>query len=145
MATREDSETCRDLLVEELREGNRTYLIRGLLGTEPATIKQERDSRHIHRLAVAVGIHQLLQLGRSLDAKEHLIAILHTRGQTGETRHQQSKHIIKYTMRSKRRHHPTATTEINNHRQEISRNLKSYLHKSVHPFSLVTECSLFLP
>lgn len=51
-------------------------LVRGLLTTEPTTIKQESNGVEIHRLTVAVGVHQLLQLCGSLDPEEHLIAVL---------------------------------------------------------------------
>lgn len=51
-------------------------LIRGLLTAKPAAIKKECNGIHVHRLAVAIGIHQLLQLGGPLDAEEHLVAIL---------------------------------------------------------------------
>lgn len=53
------------------------HLIRGLLAAKPAAIKQECNGIHVHRLAVAIGVHQLLQLGGPLYAKEHLIAILY--------------------------------------------------------------------
>jgi hypothetical protein len=51
-------------------------LIWGLLTTKPAAIKKECNGIHVHRLAVAIGVHQLLQLGGPLDTEEHLIAIL---------------------------------------------------------------------
>ena len=51
-------------------------LIGCLLGAEPATVEKESDGIEIHRLAVAVGVHELLQLCGSLDAEENLVAIL---------------------------------------------------------------------
>jgi hypothetical protein len=56
--------------------GSIRHLVRGLLASEPTAVKQECDGIHINRLAVAVGVHQLLQLSGSLDAEENLVAIL---------------------------------------------------------------------
>jgi len=53
------------------------HLIGGLLATKPAAIKQECNGIHVHRLAVTIGVHQLLQLGGPLDAEEHLISVLY--------------------------------------------------------------------
>lgn len=53
-----------------------SHLVWGLFATKPTPVKQKRDGIHINRLAVAVGVHQLLQLRGPLDAEEHLVAIL---------------------------------------------------------------------
>jgi hypothetical protein len=53
-----------------------THLVWGLLATEPTAVKQECNGIHINGLTVAVGVHQLLQLGGSLDAEKHLVAVL---------------------------------------------------------------------
>lgn len=55
-------------------------LIRGLITPEPTTVEQKRDGIEIHRLAVTVGVHQLLELCGPLDAEENLVAILQSKG-----------------------------------------------------------------
>jgi hypothetical protein len=57
-----------------------TYLVGGLLTPEPTTVEKKRYGIEIHGLAIAVCVHQLLQLCGPLDAEEDLVAILQNKG-----------------------------------------------------------------
>lgn len=58
------------------RREDETNLGRGLFSSKTATVKEERDCRGFHRLAVTVRTHQLAQSGGGLDPEEHLPSIL---------------------------------------------------------------------
>jgi len=78
-------------------------LIGCLLATEPTAVEKEGDGIEIHRLTVAVGVHQLLQLRGSLDSEEYLVAVLQNEGTSVENyMHRRTKIAI----------NPTETTSI---------------------------------
>lgn len=53
-----------------------THSVGCVFGADTGSVEQESDRGHLLALALTEGIHQLLQLSRSLDLEEDLIVVV---------------------------------------------------------------------
>lgn len=61
---------------EEEKQDDGTYSVRGVLGANASSVKEEADSRGLFSLTVAERVHELLQLRRALDLEEDLVVVI---------------------------------------------------------------------
>ena len=60
----------------EVRRGVITYTLWRILGRHSSAVEQKPAAGERLALAVAEGVHQLLQLRRLLDLEEHLVVVV---------------------------------------------------------------------